>query len=117
MTKMISFCGLDCFTCPAHVAHLTGDQALREKTAKEWSSAYQADFKPEMVDCVGCTTAAGPHIGHCSECAMRVCGKGKGVANCGLCPEFEACAKIGDFLTKVPPAKANLDEIRAARKR
>jgi hypothetical protein len=116
MSKMISFCGLDCSTCPAQVAHLTNDQALREKTAKEWAAAYHADFKPEMVDCVGCTVTAGPHIGHCAECAMRVCGQAKGVVNCGLCHEFEGCATIGDFIAKVPPAKANLEEIRAARK-
>jgi hypothetical protein len=116
MSKKISFCGLDCSTCPAHVAHLTGDQALREKTAKEWSTAYHADIKPEMVDCVGCTATEGVHIGHCGECAMRVCGLDKGVANCGRCAKFEGCATIGEFIAKVPPAKANLEEVRAARK-
>jgi hypothetical protein len=115
MAKMISICGLDCSVCPALIVHQTGDQALREKTAKEWSAAYHADFKPEMVDCVGCTATQGVHIGHCSECAIRACGLARGVANCGVCPDFEGCSTIGDFIAKVPPAKANLEEIRAGR--
>jgi hypothetical protein len=114
MSKKIAMCGLDCATCPAHIAYLTDDRTLREKTAVEWSAAYHFDFKPEMVNCVGCTVVEGPHIGHCSECAIRKCGQGKGVANCAVCPAFLGCTTIGDFLAKVPPAKANMDEIRAA---
>ena len=37
MAKMLSMCGLDCAACPAFIAHQTGDQALRAKTAAEWS--------------------------------------------------------------------------------
>ncbi|MDD8025974.1 MAG: DUF3795 domain-containing protein [Acidobacteriota bacterium] len=116
MDKMISICGLDCSTCAALIAHQTGDQALREKTAKEWSAAYGAEIKSEMIDCVGCAETQGVHIGHCAECAMRTCGLAKAVANCGVCPEFESCSTIGEFIAKVPAAKANLEEYRAARK-
>ncbi len=115
MSPMISVCGLDCSVCPAHVAHLTSDQALREKTALEWSKAYQAEISADMIDCVGCTAVAGPHIGHCDECAMRRCGFEHKVPNCGECPDY-GCDLIAGFLEKVPPAKANLDAVRAARK-
>lgn len=111
MSKMISVCGLDCSVCPAHVAFLTNDQVLREKTAAEWSKAYQAELTAEMINCVGCTGVTGVHIGHCYECVMRKCGQNHRVRNCGECEDY-GCATIAGFLEKVPPAKANLEEIR-----
>jgi hypothetical protein len=116
MNKMISMCGLDCSVCPARVAFLTDDQALRLKTAAEWSKAYQHELTADMINCVGCTAAEGVHIGHCGECAMRKCGLARKVENCGVCADY-GCAIIGPFLDKVPPAKANLEEVRAARKK
>jgi len=115
MKKNISVCGLDCSVCPAHIAFATNDQALREKTAKEWSKLYGADITPGQVNCVGCTTLHGVHIGHCFECAIRKCGLEKGVANCGVCADY-GCSTVGPFLEKVPAAKANLEEIRASRR-
>lgn len=116
MSKMISVCGLDCSVCPAHVALLTNDQALREKTAVEWSKAFHAEITADMINCVGCTAVEGVHIGHCGECAMRTCGFKHKVANCGECADY-GCATIAGFMDNVPPAKANLEEVRAARKR
>ena len=100
MSKMISVCGLDCSVCPAHVALLTNDQALREKTAVEWSKAFHAEITADMINCVGCTAVEGVHK----------------VANCGECADY-GCATIAGFMDNVPPAKANLEEVRAARKR
>jgi hypothetical protein len=113
MDKKISICGLDCGPCPAHIAYATNDQALREKTALEWSRDYGADIAPERVNCVGCTTLEGVHIGHCFECAIRKCGLEKKMANCGVCADY-GCAIVGPFLEKVSQAKANLEGIRAA---
>ena len=39
--KMLAMCGLDCAACPAFIAHKTDDQALRVKTAAEWSKHVQ----------------------------------------------------------------------------
>lgn len=114
--EIIAMCGLDCGTCPAYSAHVTDDWGLREATAKEWSKSYGFECKPEMIDCVGCTVVEGVHIGHCFECAMRKCGLGRGVANCGVCDLFDGCAVIGEFLVKVPQAKANLEKVRASAK-
>jgi hypothetical protein len=114
--EYLSICGLDCAVCPAYTAHITDDWGLRKATAKEWSKAFGFECKPEMIDCVGCTTVDGVHIGHCFECVIRKCGLGRGVANCGLCEMFEGCAIIGDFLVKVPYAKANLERARASAK-
>jgi len=113
VTQLLAICGLDCATCPAHVAHMTNDQALREKTAVQWSKDYGAAFTPEMIDCVGCTVTGGPHIGHCAECEMRKCGLLKKMENCGRCAEYP-CAVISKFIENVPPAKANLEAVRAS---
>ncbi|MBI4871590.1 MAG: DUF3795 domain-containing protein [Candidatus Riflebacteria bacterium] len=115
MTKMISMCGLDCAGCPAFLARLNNDQALREKTAVEWSAQFQCDFKAADINCVGCLVREGAHIGHCSECEMRLCGLAKGVKNCAHCGDYP-CAPLSKFLEMVPPAKANLEEVRKSLK-
>lgn len=114
MSTMISFCGLDCASCPAHVAYLTDDNALREKTAREWSEMFHADFKPEMVNCVGCTALEGVHIGHCAECAIRTCAQERKVENCAVCQDY-GCSTLTAFIAQVPQAKATLEGIRQAR--
>jgi hypothetical protein len=114
MAKMLSMCGLDCAACPAFIAHKNNDQALREKTAGEWSQMYHVEFKPADIDCVGCVKVKGVHIGHCGECEIRKCALGRKVKNCGLCGDF-GCETISKFLANVPPAKANLEEVRRSR--
>jgi len=114
MSTIISICGLDCSVCPAHIAFLTDDVALRQKTAAEWSKAFKAELTADMINCVGCTTADGVHIGHCGVCEMRKCGMARKVKNCGECDDY-GCALIAEFLAKVPQAKANLDKVRAGR--
>jgi hypothetical protein len=111
----IAMCGLDCAVCPAYIVHQTGDKALQRKTAGEWKAQYGADITPEMVDCVGCVMVRGPHIGHCFECEIRKCGLAKKVKNCAVCVLYP-CAIVSAFIDKVPPAKANLEKIRAKRK-
>jgi hypothetical protein len=114
MAKILSMCGLDCAVCPAFIAHKTDDQALRAKTAVEWSQQFHADLKPADINCVSCLKLKGVHIGHCGECEIRKCGLGRKVKNCALCSDYP-CATIGQFLANVPPAKANLDQVRRAR--
>ena len=112
--KTLAMCGLDCTVCPAFIAHKTDDQALREKTATEWSTQFKVALKPEDINCVGCHKTEGPHIGHCAECEIRQCGLDRNVANCALCDDY-ACEKIAKFIANVPPAKANLEEVRRTR--
>jgi hypothetical protein len=114
MTKKLSMCGLDCAACLAFIAHKTDDQALRAKTAAEWSQAFHADLKPADINCVGCLKVKGVHIGHCGECEIRKCVLPRKVKNCALCTDYP-CDTIGQFLANVAPAKANLEEVRRAR--
>lgn len=114
MAKMLSMCGLDCAACPAFLAHRTNDEALRARTAGEWSKQFGVELKPADINCVGCLKVKGVHIGHCTVCEIRKCGLGRKVKNCALCSDYP-CETIGNFLANVPPAKANLEEVRRTR--
>ena len=115
--KTLAMCGLDCAACPAFIAYKTNDQALRVKTAAEWSRQFKAEFKPEDINCVGCLKTKGVLFSHCKECEIRKCGLAKKVKNCAQCPDYSSCEKIGKFIANVPPAKANLEEVRNARQK
>jgi hypothetical protein len=113
--KMLAMCGLDCAACSAYIAHKTDDQALRVKTAAEWSKQFNVALKPEDINCVGCLKTKGPQGDYCAKCEIRKCGLAKKVKNCALCKDYP-CDKISKFLANVPQAKANLEEVRNARK-
>jgi hypothetical protein len=114
MAMMLSYCGLDCSACPAYLAHRDDDQALRERTAPEWSKMYGADLKPADINCVGCAVAQGVHIRHCGVCEYRRCGMSKKLSNCGECQEYP-CAKLQEFHKMALGAKQNLDDFRKLR--
>jgi hypothetical protein len=115
MPELIAYCGIDCDQCPALIAHRTGDRALQAKTAQEWSKAFGHDFKPEDVDCVGCTVESGPHIGYCAMCEIRKCARERKLDNCAACAEF-SCTRLTEFHKQVPKAMESLDRVRAKRK-
>jgi hypothetical protein len=113
MNKLIAVCGLDCTACNAYIASKTNDDALRLKTAEEWTKAYGFEFKPEMVNCHGCLATDGVQIGHCAECEMRQCAMGKDYKNCASCADYSSCKPLGEMLKDCPEAKKNLDALRA----
>ena len=107
MDKIIAYCGLNCSECSAYIATKNNDQALREKTAVEWSKVHNFNFTPDMINCTSCKSD-GVKLGHCSACEMRKCAVGKKVVNCGACVDFNSCKMINDFIAQVPSAKENL---------
>ena len=107
MEKLIAYCGLECSECGAYIAYKNNDQALREKTAAEWSKMHGFNFTPEMINCSSCQ-GDGVHIGYCSECEIRKCASEKNVINCGACSDFETCKTINDFFKLAPLAAKNL---------
>ncbi len=114
--KRLAMCGLDCAACPAFIAYKTNDQALREKTAAEWSKQFHSELKPADINCVGCLQTKGVQFAHCAQCEIRACGLARKVKNCAQCSEYP-CERISNFLANVPPAKANLDEVRRTRQK
>ena len=111
MEKMIARCGIVCSECGAFIATKTGDEKLREKTAKEWSAMFKADIKPEDVYCDGCTQNEGYLFSHCHECEIRKCCDEKKLENCAHCDEF-ICDKLEGFFKYLPPnTKENMIKI------
>jgi len=111
MQEIVAYCGLVCTACPAYEATQKNDNESRAKIAEEWSKQFQHTFKPEDINCNGCLAVGEVQIGYCSMCDIRKCGSNRKVVNCGYCVEYP-CAKLSDFHTKVPEAKAKLEAIR-----
>ena len=107
MEKIIGYCGIDCAGCGAYVAMQNNDQALREKTAAEWTKAHNFNFTPDMINCTSCK-GSGVQVGHCAVCEIRTCAIGKNVVHCGACGDFKSCKTINDFLAQVPSLMDNL---------
>lgn len=112
MDRIIGYCGLICTECPAYLATLKNDDALRKETAAKWSEMFKSDIKPESINCDGCTTP-GTKFAHCAECPIRQCALAKNLKNCGWCGDYP-CKHVKQFLKWVPDAKKVLDTERKA---
>ena len=113
MGGMIGVCGLDCAVCEAYLATQAKDEAAKERVAEKWRKEYNAPkIDAAYVTCEGCLAESARLGGHCLECEQRARAVGRGLANCGLCPEY-GCKKISRLLKFIPDAKARLDEIHA----
>jgi hypothetical protein len=111
MSKNIAYCGLDCSVCPAYVATVNNDDALKAKIAEQWSKDFGGNYKPEDIECDGCISEAGRHSGYCSVCEIRLCGVKNEVENCAHCKDY-SCEKLSAFHAGVTEAKNTLDGIR-----
>lgn len=110
MERIIAFCGLVCSECPAYLATQSDDDAERKKVAKMWSEEFNADISLEDINCDGCITDERV-FRHCNVCQIRLCGKEKGILNCGYCDDY-ACENLTEFFKAVPDAKKVLDNVR-----
>ncbi len=111
MEKIIAFCGIVCSECPGFIATQKDSDEERGKVAELWSKMYNADIKPEDVNCDGCLTTSGKLLGYCSVCEIRKCALEKGVENCAHCTEY-ICEQLSNWFEKVPATKATLEGIR-----
>ena len=113
MVTLIAACGLECAKCDSYIATQANDLTALAAIAEKWTREYNAPgLTAANVQCDGCMTA-GRKIGRCSECQIRLCAIERGLPNCAVCPDY-ACEKLTAFLQQVPPAYANLEEIRKA---
>jgi hypothetical protein len=110
MEKMIAYCGIECSKCPALIAKKENNDELRKKTAEEWSKQFNAEMKPEDINCDGCLST-GVLVGYCNICEIRKCGIEKKVENCAYCNDY-ICEKLEKWFKNVPDAKNRLEEIR-----
>lgn len=109
--KLISFCGLICSDCGAFIATQNDDNEKRKKVAEEWSREYHVEFKPEAINCDGCTSESPRIFNYCHVSEIRACGREKKVKNCAYCLDYP-CEKLNKFFEMAPAARANLEEIK-----
>ncbi len=111
---MIAYCGLVCTDCEAYLITQQNDDAKRKELAATWSKRYGHEFKPEDLNCDGCLSFDGRHIGYCNVCEIRKCGMEKSVENCAYCAEYK-CEKLERMHEQAPKAEAMLAVLRKRR--
>ena len=63
------------------------DDNARREVAEKWSVRYNADIKPENINCQGCMSDDDCKFMFCNYCEMRKCAVEKNYATCGHCPD------------------------------
>lgn len=109
MNELIACCGLDCASCDARIATLSGDRELKEKTARLWSAMNQApEITPDTINCTGCR-ADGMKFAYCSDlCPIRQCVGRHGFRTCADCAELDRCPTLAPVLEHNPDTRENL---------
>jgi len=108
---MIAYCGISCQECSAFIATMNNNNASREEVALLWSKKYNADLKPEDINCVGCTSRSQKVFSYCKVCEIRQCCISRELPNCAFCDDY-ACDKLIKFFKMAPDAQKRLDKIR-----
>ncbi|MGN0997220.1 MAG: DUF3795 domain-containing protein [Candidatus Ventricola sp.] len=108
MKTMIAICGLDCEQCDAYLATVHDDQALRERTARQWSELNHVPILPEQIHCMGCRAEGVKTVFCDSLCEIRRCALMRGIETCGDCGELETCGTVGAIHVSNPEALGRL---------
>ncbi|OPL20035.1 MAG: hypothetical protein AVO35_00835 [Candidatus Aegiribacteria sp. MLS_C] len=106
-----AYCGLECGSCPAYLATVSGYGHSRKRIAEEWSRIYGRKISPEEISCTGCRKKEGLHFSHCYECSIRLCAVSRGVETCASCGEYP-CLDLEEFFELAPEARNNLEALR-----
>jgi hypothetical protein len=113
---MIAYCGLECESCPIHLATLEKDifhkAEMRVMIAEELSKIYGTTPKPEIItDCDGCKVSNGRLFTGCDNCEIRNCAIMKNLINCAYCSDY-LCDKLKKHYVIDPDAQKRLERIR-----
>lgn len=114
MEKLIAYCGLICSDCLAFLATQKDDDIERQRVAELWSKEYGGSFKPEDINCDGCTSTGNRIFSYCRACEIRRCAQTKNVLSCAYCEDY-TCDKLENFLKGAPDARKTLDSIRESK--
>ena len=106
----IAFCGLDCHQCPTFKATQADDDPARARTAAMLNQTYGFNMTVDDINCDGCHSQGSRLIRYCQACAVRQCGRARGLDNCTACPD-QPCEKLLDFHAFSPDARAAYDRL------
>lgn len=113
MNDGISFCGIRCKDCPIFIATQEDSQEKRREVAEQWSAGLKMKLTPEDINCEGCHANEGQKLfSHCLDCAVRKCGREKGVDNCASCSQYP-CTALNELHKMIPIGKDVLEQIRS----
>ncbi|MHB9034509.1 MAG: DUF3795 domain-containing protein [Anaerolineae bacterium] len=109
--KVLGCCGLECGACEAYLATQANDREALEAVAAKWSKMYNAEMAADSLWCDGCTSRTRVAGGWPEKCPVRNCALGRGLANCGACPDY-GCATMEQFIGGSAESRANFEAMR-----
>ena len=114
MDLALGYCGLDCRTCPIHLATLEVEDEkkvlMRAEIARICRERYGLSLEANDVgDCDGCRSEK--LFITCSSCQIRRCAMEKHVTSCAFCEQY-ACERLGGIFLEDPAARDRLEMIR-----
>jgi hypothetical protein len=115
MNIMIAYCGLDCQSCPIHLAtHEPSESKSREmriSIVRICSEQYGMNLLPdEVTDCDGCKSNTERLFSGCLRCDIRSCAMDRKLESCANCDEY-VCDKLQNHFKADPSAKIRLQTL------
>ena len=115
----VAYCGVDCMGCDVRKATVDGDQEALKRAHTSWEKTAQKHWgmktlDPAILTCKGCRTEGQDIFKGCRHCPIRRCCLKRGLASCGLCPEWRDCERLVEVFTDEPRARENLARIAAS---
>ena len=105
--QMLSYCGIDCATCPAYIATQAEDIEKLTTLAGEW---FEGATDYSIILCDGCKSED-RIMKWCSECPTRACAIDHGLENCAYCEDY-GCEKLLKVFELSDEPRKNLERIR-----
>jgi hypothetical protein len=113
MSKMISYCGIDCSKCESYLATQADSDIDRKKIALKCRLQFNVDLEPEQINCTGCKSDGVKCAFATTLCEIRKCNIRKSQPYCAVCREYK-CAKLEKIIASAPAIGEALTALRTS---